>query len=64
MPIVAAVAVLEPHTAANPAQAPTVAMASPPRKCPSHLWAESYRRWLMPEAKANCPIRIKRGMTL
>jgi len=35
VPMVAAVARLEPLTAAKPAQAPTVAIASPPRSCPS-----------------------------
>ena len=32
--MVAAVARLEPQIAANPPQAPMVASASPPRKCP------------------------------
>ena len=36
-PMVATVAVLEPHMAAKPAQAPMVAMARPPRICPNQL---------------------------
>ena len=36
-PMVAAVAAVEPHMAANPAQASTVAMVSPPRRCPTQL---------------------------
>ena len=37
VPMVAVVAVAEPHTAPNTEQATTVAMASPPRKRPTNL---------------------------
>ena len=39
--MVAAVASEDPETAANPAQAPIVAMARPPRRCPSHALVAS-----------------------
>ena len=49
VPMVRAVARLSPHTAANPPQAPMVAMARPPGRNPSHLWAMSYKSLPMPE---------------
>ncbi|OQC74179.1 MAG: hypothetical protein BWX45_00059 [Deltaproteobacteria bacterium ADurb.Bin002] len=47
--MVAAVALVEPQTAEKPAQAPMVAMASPPGRWPKNLWAALKRRPLMPE---------------
>ena len=52
LPIVAAVATLDPETAANPPHATIVAIASPPRRCPRNELAASYssfesRAWLM-----------------
>ena len=64
MAMVAPVANEEPHMAANPQQAMMVAMASPPRACPSQQWAVLYISRLTPETKANCPISTNRGITL
>ena len=49
LPMAAAAAVVEPHMAPNPAQAAMVASARPPGRRPSHLWAASKSRPLMPE---------------
>ena len=61
--IVTAVAMLSPHTAPNAAHAPTVAMASPPRKCPSHLSKVSNAAAMTPPAPAMTPISTNSGMT-
>ena len=64
LPKVAAVARLEPQIAAKAAQAPIVAIASPPRQCPIQECTASYKSLLNPLKKANEPMRIKRGTTL
>ena len=61
--MVAAVAAVEPQMAENRAQAATVAMARPPFKLPSHLFAKSNRSEEMPDIYANCPIRTNSGIT-
>jgi hypothetical protein len=62
--MVAAVAVLDPQIAPNPALANTVAIVRPPLQCPIHVWAVLKSFWLIPEAKAKVPIRINMGITL
>ncbi len=47
--MVAAVAFVEPHIAENPAQAPIVARARPPGRCPMNLYAASKSLELIPE---------------
>ena len=61
--MVAAVAAVEPQMAEKAAQAATVAMARPPRRLPSHLFAKSNRSDDMPDIYANCPINTNSGMT-
>ncbi len=60
--IVTAVAMLSPHTAPNAAHAPTVAMARPPRRCPSHLSKVSNAAAMTPPAPAMTPISTNSGM--
>jgi hypothetical protein len=62
--IVAAVALVDPDIAENPAQAPMVAIARPPLKLPINTYTESYNLLLIPEWKAICPINTKRGITV
>jgi len=62
--MVAAVAFVEPQMAAKPAQAPTVAMASPPGQCPINLYAVSKSLRDMPVWNAICPISTNRGITV
>ncbi len=47
--MVAAVAALEPQIAENAEQAMIVAIAIPPRICPTHLYAALYNFSLTPE---------------
>src|SRR3712207_8839502 len=61
--MVAAVATEEPLIAAKPAQAVTVAMASPPRRWPSQAFEARNSSRLMPDAVANDPIRMNIGIT-
>ena len=61
--MVAAVATDEPLIAANPAQAMTVAMASPPRRWASQAFEARNSSRLMPEAVAKEPIRMNSGIT-
>jgi hypothetical protein len=48
LPIAAAVALVEPQMAENPAVATIVAMASPPRHLPNIVYAPWYKRPLIP----------------
>ncbi len=61
--MVAAVAIEEPQMAPKPAQAHTVAMASPPRRWPMHLWAARNSSCDMPARVTRLPMRMKSGMT-
>ena len=61
--MVAAVAADEPETAANPPHAATVAMASPPRKWPSHRKEASYRSSDSAARETNTPINMNSGKT-
>ena len=63
-PIAAAVARLDPQAAENPADAPTVATARPPRQCPNHARAASNISRLMPDAMAKWPMRMNRGIAM
>jgi hypothetical protein len=58
------VATEDPLMAAKPPQAATDAMASPPRKCPSHARPAVNSSRLMPPREAKAPIRMNIGMTL
>ena len=62
--MVAAVAGPEPQIAPNAAHAPTVAMASPPRKPDSQLFAAANSRLLIPVWNATCPMNTKSGITV
>ena len=62
--MVAAVAAVEPQMAAKPLQARMVATARPAGILPAIVWAESYKRVLMPEAKAKDPISTNKTITL
>ena len=62
--MMAAVATDDPLMAAKPPQAATDAMASPPRKWPSHARPAANSSRLMPDLDANAPIRMNMGMTL
>jgi gliding motility-associated protein GldL len=59
----AAVATEEPHIAANPPQAKTVATPKPPRKCPMNELAARNNSRLTPETDTNAPININMGIT-
>jgi len=48
-PMVAVVAALDPQIAANPAEAPILAMDNPPGRCPNHLLVVLKRSSLIPE---------------
>ena len=61
--MVAAVAMLSPQTAPKAAQVPTVAMARPPLKCPTHLLKVPKAFPVIPARPAMMPIRTKRGIT-
>ena len=61
--MVATVARLEPQTALKPPQATMVAMASPPRRCPSQACDVSYRSCEIPERATKLPVRMKSGRT-
>ena len=50
--------------AAKPAQAPMLASASPPRRCPTQARPASNSSRLMPAVEQNAPIRMNIGMTL
>ena len=60
---VAAVAIDEPQIAPNAAQAPTVALASAPRKPEKSAFAASNSSRDMPARAATAPIRMKSGTT-
>jgi hypothetical protein len=51
-----------PQAAAKLAQAPTVAIARPPGRCPTHLLAESYRLVVILARKIISPISINIGI--
>ena len=63
-PIVAAVASEEPQMAPNAAQAPTAAMAMPPRQCPMNALTKRNSERDRPPCVANCPISRNSGMTI
>ena len=58
VPMVAAVATLEPEVAANSVQAATLACISPPGSQTSHLRSASYMSPAMPERKKISPSRM------
>ena len=62
MPIVAAVATLEPEVAANRAQAPMLECIRPPGSQESHCRIESYIPVAIPERNRISPSRINNGM--
>ena len=62
--IVAAVATGLPQTAAKPAQAPMVAIASPPGRCPIHLLMVSKASELNPALPARMPMKVNSGMAV
>ena len=62
--MVAAVAGPLPQMAPKAAQAPTVAIARPPRSQPSQALAAAKSFLEMPVWKATCPMKTKRGMTV
>ena len=62
-PMVTAVASVVPLSAANPAQAPTVASARPPRKCPTQRCSIRKRSSEMPLWKHRFPISMNNGIT-
>jgi hypothetical protein len=57
------VATDDPLIAANPAQAAIVAMPSPPRQCPTSLFAAWNSSRLMPERVTKAPISRNIGIT-
>jgi len=59
--MVAAVASEEPQIEPKPAQAPTLAMATPPLRWPSQLSAALKSAWLIPPRVAKCPMRRNIG---
>jgi hypothetical protein len=61
-PIAAAVAALEPHSAANSAQATTLLIASPPRSLASHRWPASNRSRLAFDPPNTAPMKMNSGM--
>ena len=61
--MVAAVAKLEPHTAAKPAQATTVDMARPPRRWPMKALAALNRSSDSRETAMKPPISTNNGIT-
>ena len=61
--IVAAVARDEPHTALKPPQATTVAMASPPLRCPRNAFDAVYNSSDNRALVTKFPIRINKGTT-
>ena len=61
MPIVAAVAMLEPEVAANIAEAAMLVCISPPGMCPTQRSSPSYIASVTPERNSNSPIRINIG---
>ncbi len=61
--MVAAVASEEPHTAAKPAHAPIVAMASAPRKPLNRDFVALKSLADMPNSDATAPIRMNSGTT-
>ena len=61
--MVAAVARDEPQIAPKPAQAPTPAMAMPPRKWPIQTLAALNSARLIPALVANWPISRNSGIT-
>ena len=62
-PMVTAQATEEPQMAANPPQAATVAMASPPLSLPSQVFTQAKSSSLMPDLKAKLPMSRKRQTT-
>jgi len=64
LPMAAAVAFVEPHMAAKPAQAAIVAMARPPRRWPKTTYPASYSRRLIPDEYAIAPMKMNIGMTV
>ena len=61
--MVAAVARDEPQMAPKPAQAPTAAMAMPPRQCPIMALPALNSALDRPPWVANCPISRNSGTT-
>jgi hypothetical protein len=62
LPIVPAIAALDPEQAAKRPHAPIVAKPNPPGNHPSQFDAVLYAFVVIPAAKAKCPIRIKSGI--
>ena len=62
VPIVAAVAMLEPEVAANTAQAATLVCISPPGMRPTQRSSASNIDSVTPERSSNSPIRMNIGM--
>ena len=61
--MVATVAKLEPQTLAKPAQATTVAIASPPLRWPKKAFAAPYKSSDKRAAAIKPPMRTNSGMT-
>ena len=59
----AAVAIEEPQIPPKPAEAQTVAIASPPRKWPMNAYAARNSSRDMPARVTKLPIRMKSGTT-
>ncbi len=59
----AAVAMLSPQTAPKAAHEPTVAMARPPRRCPSQFLNVPNAAAMVPPSPATIPMAMKSGMT-
>ncbi len=64
VPIAAAVATEEPDTAAKPALATMVVMASPPGSILNHLSKASYIFLIIPTCSAKQPMATKSGITV
>ena len=60
-PTVSEVTMLEPVHAPNMAQAPTVARAIPPRRCPKHRWANSKALRARPARRTQAPEMMNSG---
>ena len=59
----AALTMVEPDAAPKAAEDMTVAMASPPRRLPSHTYAARKRSVVIAATVANEPIRMNSGIT-
>ncbi len=64
VPIVAAVATLEPDVAANMAHEPMLECISPPGSQESHCASAAYIRAAMPERSSSSPSRMNIGIAM